>query len=194
MTRCKPLPVIIGKFKVIEDLGWDGKKRWALFECPICLKPCKKRVDAIKRYDSCGCGFYTPNISRRLQRIHNAMMARCYRKTQVHYDRYGGRGIITCEEWKDSKKFYQWAINNGYEEYLTIDRIDNEKGYSPENCRWATQVQQGRNRKNNVVTEEIARQIQAEPWRASLDELCKKYGLKRSTIKVIKYKQVWKDL
>lgn len=193
MSRCKPLPDVIGTFKVIKDLGYDGRRRWALFLCPLCLQECKKRVDAIKNYDSCGCSWKTPGISLRLQRIHNGMMSRCYRKNHMHYNRYGGSGIITCPEWLNSKTFYKWAIENGYQENLTIDRIDNNKGYTPENCRWVSSLTNARNKKRNI-DEAIAKQIQAEPWMAPLNKLCEKYGLKRSTLKSIKYKQNWKGL
>ena len=110
MSRCKPLPDVIGTFKVIKDLGYDGRRRWALFLCPLCLQECKKRVDAIKNYDSCGCSWKTPGISLRLQRIHNGMMSRCYRKNHMHYNRYGGSGIITCPEWLNSKTFFYYFL------------------------------------------------------------------------------------
>ncbi len=193
MSRCKPLPEFINGFRVITDLGYSNKRRWFIAECPKCLKHYKNRVDAMKHYKSCGCTFFTPGVSRRLQRIHNSMMARCYNPKQTHYDRYGGSGIFTCDEWKDSKKFYLWSLANGYNDSLTIDRIDNNKGYFPGNCRWVSQLENGRN-KRNCITEEMAKQIQAEPWRTNLDELCLKYGIKRCTLKAIKYKQNWKNL
>lgn len=72
--------------------------------------------------------------------------ARCYNKASKSYVEYGARGITMCDEWKeDFESFYKWAILNGYAKGLKIDRIDNSKGYSPDNCRWVTQAIQSRN-------------------------------------------------
>ena len=71
------------------------------------------------------------------------MKRRCYNKHNEHFDRYGGRGIIVCDEWKtDFMNFYDWAMSNGYDDKLSIDRINNEGNYEPSNCRWANQKQQ----------------------------------------------------
>lgn len=87
----------------------------------------------------------------RLYGIYRGMWCRCYNKNHEHYNQYGGRGITICDEWlHDFMNFYKWAINNGYDDNLTIDRIDNNKGYSPNNCRWVNQKIQLRNRKNTV--------------------------------------------
>ena len=82
----------------------------------------------------------------RLDVIHSNIIQRCTNPRNTAYERYGGRGIGICEEWMKRKNFKQWAYDNGYESHLTIDRIDNDKGYYPENCRWVTMKQNANNR------------------------------------------------
>lgn len=79
-----------------------------------------------------------------------AMKCRCYNPNHTFYKNYGGRGITICDEWKnDFMCFYEWASQSGYKKGLTLDRIDNNKGYSPQNCRWVTRKEQGRNQRTN---------------------------------------------
>ena len=111
---------------------------------------------------SCGCGVIESVITRskthgesnrtRLYRIWKGMKDRCRRKSHINYERYGGRGITVCPEWEHSyEKFRDWALSHGYRDNLTIDRIDNDKGYSPDNCRWATYSEQSTNKSNNHI-------------------------------------------
>lgn len=94
----------------------------------------------------------------RLYNIWASMRERCYSPNSSAYFYYGGKGIDICYEWQDYLAFEQWALNNGYDENAkshccTIDRIDNAKGYSPSNCRWADSVVQANNQtKNRIVT------------------------------------------
>ena len=76
------------------------------------------------------------------------MKARCLNENHRWYDHYGGRGITVCEEWMRFEPFAEWAFSHGYAEYLTIDRIDNDKGYCPENCKWSTQHEQSINKRH----------------------------------------------
>lgn len=79
------------------------------------------------------------------------MKARCTNPNNPDYHHYGGRGITVCDEWLSYDNFYEWAMSNGYDDTLSIDRIDNNKGYSPDNCRFVTIKEQCRNRRSNVV-------------------------------------------
>lgn len=78
------------------------------------------------------------------------MKTRCTNQNYKLYHRYGGRGIKVCEEWANSyEAFRNWALDNGYEDGLSLDRIDNDGDYCPENCRWSTVIQQANNRSTN---------------------------------------------
>lgn len=80
------------------------------------------------------------------------MKKRCYKNKSSQYKWYGAEGILVCDEWKNNyKTFMEWALNNGYEEHLTLDRIDNDEDYAPKNCRWATMIEQHNNRRGNVI-------------------------------------------
>lgn len=104
---------------------------------------------------SCGC-LNKDTITKhgkfktRLYRIWRGMKDRCHYKTCKAYTNYGARGIIVCDEWKDDfETFYNWAMDNNYRDDLTIDRIDYNKNYTPDNCRWVDRKTQNRNMRNN---------------------------------------------
>ena len=116
------------------------------------------RTSNLKRgmVKSCGCLHHKGNpkhhlSNTRIYRIYKKMIRRCCSPDEPAYINYGARGISVCNEWKESvENFYNWAIANGYDDQLTIDRIDNDGDYCPENCRWITLEAQSRNRRSNI--------------------------------------------
>lgn len=146
-----------GRLTVIERCGSiDGHAAW-LCKC-ICGNTTVVNGKWLRagRTTSCGC-YHKEMLSKRskthgmtntrLYRIWHDMKNRCFYEKDKHFKDYGGRGITVCAEWKNSfEKFSEWAIKNGYSDTLTIDRINNDGNYEPQNCRWATRKQQCENR------------------------------------------------
>ena len=145
---------------LLEDLGMEypmenskRKYRYGIFECPYCGKEFRATYGDIKKGTtrSCGCLYSKDKITHGLSRsrFYNTwrhMVARCHKTEHKQYVDYGARGIIVCEDWRDIKKFIKWAEETHIEGY-SLDRIDNDKGYSPDNCRWADGVTQATNQR-----------------------------------------------
>ena len=148
-----------GKVLVIRETSERNENNKLLCECicdcgKIFLTPRYRLLTGGNKIYSCGCSDRRKTLNglykHRLRKIYLDIKNRCYYKQDIGYNNYGGRGITMCDEWLNSfDSFYNWSIENGYEESLTIDRINNEDGYNPNNCRWVDSIEQNNNRRNN---------------------------------------------
>lgn len=121
---------------------------------------------------SCGCLNHVQihgESRSRIYRIWKDVKARCYFPSHKSYTNYGRRGVKMCDEWKNSAKaFVDWSFSHGYSDDLTLDRIDSNKGYSPDNCRWVTMKTQGNNKRNNHRIEYNGKTHTVTEW----EEIC----------------------
>ena len=152
---------------LIEDLGMmfptknsKRKFRYGLYKCGFCGEEFRTQTSRVKNKYIKSCGCYKKRRTSETHKTHGLQNTRIYKiwstlkgrvlnpKNKAYKD-YGGRGITLCDEWLDVQNFYDWAMSNGYEENkgLSIDRIDNDGNYEPNNCRWTTRVIQNRNQR-----------------------------------------------
>lgn len=177
-----------GRLFVIKDTGKRSPSKKIIY---LCKCDCGKTVEvtgySLKKGDtkSCGClriemmtthGMYRS----RLYKIWAGMLSRCDTETATGYKNYGGRGITVCTEWREFENFQQWAFKNGYEENLTIERIDTNGNYEPSNCKWATKKEQNRNKRNNVY-------VKVKGEKMTLKDVSDRYGMDYKTIR-LRYK------
>lgn len=202
--KLMPLPEYINGFRTIKCHGYDKERgvRWATVECKACKREYEVDPNKLQYRKNCGC-MKKETIACRYVKSHpqlantiKHMMARCYNPKNQDYYNYGARGITVCEKWlKDRNTFCEWSLANGFEndKELSIDRIESSKGYSPENCRWATASEQSRNTRRNVLTWETASQLRFDAKNMTYDALANKYNVSKATVwAVIAYK-VWRQ-
>lgn len=160
-----------GMLTVVSDAS-EGQR----YQMARCLCDCG-RVTVIRKsrlYEragkqiACGClrGRHTKHAdsNSKLYRVWDAMVRRCHNQSHRAFPNYGGRGIAVCQEWRDYREFMAWAHDSGYREGLTIDRIDNNRGYEPGNCQWATRKQQQNNRRCCVYIEHAGQRLTLTQW------------------------------
>ncbi len=153
-----------GRLTVLEFVPND--KHHSHWKCICdCGNTCETDGEHLKNgiTKSCGCFKLEREIEAnikhgfkgtRIYRTWKNMKNRCSNPKRPDYKNYGGRGISVCDEWrKDFMTFCKWAMNNGYQDNLTLDRIDVNGNYEPKNCRWVDMKTQARNRSNNIVVE-----------------------------------------
>lgn len=148
------------RLTIIEDVGYhvtSGGNKQRMMKCKCdCEKIVFVSLNALRQNKTVSCGCYNlekagkhltkHNLSNtRIYRIWKDMLRRCNNPNRINYKDYGGRGIKVCDEWKDFINFYDWSMNNGYEEHLSIERVDVNGNYEPDNCEWITNQQQKSN-------------------------------------------------
>lgn len=173
------------KFGMLTVLSKDHKgndRKW-YYKCQCdCGNITVVRSNALTsgNTQSCGCQKGRRNThhlsKKRLYRIWIGMRDRCNNVNNHAYERYGGKGVIVCKEWNDDfMLFKDWALQNGYNDNLSIDRIDVNGNYEPFNCRWATAQEQADNKTSNILITIGSKTQDLQQW-------CNKYGIKRSTV------------
>lgn len=160
----------------------------------LCKCDCGNIIKAasqnLKSGNTKSCGCLNKEIATKVNTKHNMygtrlykiwcnMKNRCYNQNVKAYNDYGGRGIKVCDDWLNKENgfinFYNWAINNGYKDDLTIDRINNDGNYEPSNCRWATILEQSHNKRNSI-------KLTYNNETKHISELAKEYGLTRDCL------------
>lgn len=182
-SRIKPSGEKAIRWNVVCDCGnsfetnGSGLRNGAIHQCPLCRR--KQQANAIKTHGG---------TDTRLYDVWAGMKQRCYNPNMKAYAKYGGRGITICDEWLGENgfsNFRAWAMTNGYDENAphgecTIDRIDNDRGYSPDNCQWISMAEQNKNRHASV--QPPRKPIEIDGQKKSLRQWCKIYNMNYSCV------------
>ncbi len=160
-----------GLLTVVADASAGHRYQMARCKCDcgkVTVIRKNRLFERTGRQLGCGClrGRHTKHSdsNSKLYRVWDSMVRRCHNPNHRAFANYGGRGIRVCEEWRDYRNFKAWANTSGYAQGLTIDRIDNDNGYAPGNCRWATRKQQQNNRRCCVYVEHDGRRLTLTEW------------------------------
>ena len=175
-----------GRLVAVEQRGFDnhGRAVW-LWRCDCGTeKELQAYVVRNGHAKSCGCllkdnktGLIHGGYGTRLYKTWSTMKARCNNKNMPEHRWYGARGISVCEGWNDFSTFREWALANGYADNLTIERIDVNGNYEPDNCTWILLEEQGRNKTNTVY-------FKINGITKPLMDWADEYGVPRSTVYV----------
>lgn len=176
-----------GKLTVISFHHSKNKAYW------LCSCECGNKTivsgDKLRRgyTKSCGCLKNSGNSRRTHGKTNDRiyyewcnMKSRCLNPKNIMYSNYGGRGITLCDSWKTFQNFYSWALSSGYTDELTLERIDVNKGYSPENCSWIPRSRQYFNRTDNHFITAFGKTQTIKEW---ADETGLKYDTIHARIK-----------
>jgi hypothetical protein len=191
----------VNDFRIVADhdyfISESGKKiRQCVFICPKCNKEFITQLSYIKRgqFKSCGCEINRHGLTdTRLFRIWSGMRSRCYNPKTEQYKNYGGKGVVICNEWKsDFKRFYDWSISNGYSDDLTIDRINVNGSYTPENCRFISIAEQNRNQTTTKLNWDMVNDIRRLSGSTSNKDLATLFWVSPKQIRDIIANKRWK--
>lgn len=158
-------------FNIRDGTGFTSIAQMGVVECKCGNIWAARLYDILRGHSCTRCSRARANLARRHHPYHKAiqhvwwlMRSRCNDPKDKDYGRYGGRGIRVCDEWREFPAFFEWALANGYEPGLQIDREDNDGNYEPGNCRFVTRRVQGSNRHNTVWVVAFGERKSASDW------------------------------
>ncbi len=190
----------------IRQVGSIGGHKIGLYRCSYCNNLVEKRVSSVRKGMTKSCGCYSGklisakntkhNLGRtKIYKIWHSMVSRCHNKNSQSFKNYGDRGIFVCDEWRNNIiLFHSWCIDNGYKVGLQLDRIDNDKGYSQDNCRFVTARENMRNNRQTKLNIEIATNIKKMLSQGiKQKDIAKIYNIDASSVSNIKRGITWHD-